>query len=1550
MRIWVIAMVLLLSMSYMVVTDSDSPAVHDAAAPAVHLARGVNSSAFSLNGSFPHHARAQSLFSHLKLTSSAVGDVNGDLFPDAIFASYGAGDVAVYLNSNGTLNMTPALIIGSSDGVFGPTYVSVVDSRIAVACHDSSSTGVDDKERVKLYNVTDPSAPLSLNPPTASTTTPITLVSLAVGDFNGDGMPDIAAAFSSYSPTGTNTSKIAIYYAPFSDGEAPSKTITLGNNISYMAAGDFNGDGRLDLSVITDDGAQVVVYYQNNGGGFNANEATYITTDGAKDILSYDLNEDGIADLAVANSRSGAISIFYGSTSGVPSSPSLSLSAGAGVRAIAAGDFNGDGRIDMLASRGDLATYTYDAPRWLELFAGPFSDGETATKRIFGGYGVLQLRAADFNLDGYPDVLSFASGAVGDRPSLPFVLYQSNGTLGPVSDELLYAGVHPHGLAMGDFNGDGHVDMAVAEPLANETAIFYNQGYGFSVLPDENITIYGQPYELAYGNFVYGVGIVATHLLDGNATLHIFSTNTDINLTTPMNSTLQVRVEDMNGDGAPDIVLTAANNSSAAVYVYLGGRGFHDGQAPNYTLNLTSAPEGLYVINLYGSRYPGLAILYSDAIEIYNQSAPGNFSLVQSIAPTTGYSFTSISTGDYNGDSYTDIVAFEYSSTLGLTRYGLLYQSSSGFGAPQATGSIRGIAATSISGDFNDDGFVDFAAAMNNGRVYVFYFNGTSFSSDYLPACLGPRTLVAGDLNDDGKEDLALSSIGTSVDSVPLEVGVVEVYYQRDFPPVANISAPESIYEGNNITLSGANSTDGVSDQATLNYTWYYLNGAQWDGIGYGMNVSYFAPSQGNYTFKLVVRDKEGLSNFTTCTVRVLDTVPVVNFTHTSAVEGQPVEFRAVIHAYDGIYKILWDMNGDGRWDFVNETVVNYTYPSQGNYSVNLTVIDGDGSVGYVNRTVEVADTAPNASFVYSPRVIYQGELVNFTSTSTSYDPMVNWTWNFGTGVVKYGPNTTYAFPNNGTYYVTLSVRDSDGSVSRVTEPVHVLDTAPEVNFTYTGKYEGQPFHFYANVTSQDPIASYFWDFGDGNYSHEENPVHVYAQNGTYLVTLYVNDSDGSNSSYSRLVVVEDTKPKVCFNYTGAVEGQPTHFYANITSYDGVVYIHWDFGDGNGSDERNPTHVYRENGVYTVTVVVKEADGDEANCTKQVYVKDTSPVVFLKLDTHGKIVEDEKIRLNASGTHAYDGIKKYFWDFTYYDGHFIADVATTAPYVETSYPERGNYTIALRVEDGDGSFTTAFLNITVYNVPPVANFTFTVNKNELVVNASSSHDTPSDLKTLNYTWHFGDGTVGYGMIAVHKYRKPGVYSVKLTVTDNDGAMSNITRVVKITEVPPSPGGGTHMPGGLPWFLWLLVIATALVAVAFFLALKKEKLTVDDVYLIDESGTLIYHATRRLKPDMDEDILSSMLVAIQEFVKDAFKGEEGASLKSMEFGNKKISIHKGKHLILATISSTKLSKKIEEKAAKILEEIEEKYRDVLANWDGDVSAFKGVGDILKKLWD
>jgi len=129
-----------------------------------------------------------------------------------------------------------------------------------------------------------------------------------------------------------------------------------------------------------------------------------------------------------------------------------------------------------------------------------------------------------------------------------------------------------------------------------------------------------------------------------------------------------------------------------------------------------------------------------------------------------------------------------------------------------------------------------------------------------------------------------------------------------------------------------------------------------------------------------------------------------------------------------------------------------------------------------------------------------------------------------------------------------------------------------------------------------------------------------------------------------------------------------------------------------------------------------------------------------------------------------------------------------------------------------------------------------------------------------------------------------------------------------------------------------------------------KILVEDIFLMHNNGCLVAHATRRLKPSMDVDILGSMLVAIQDFVKDAFKDEAKFTLRNISFGDKNVVINKGQWVILAVVLKGKANKYLHNKIRDTIEEIEGKYKDVLSHWSGLIDDLRGCKDIIARIYD
>ncbi len=131
--------------------------------------------------------------------------------------------------------------------------------------------------------------------------------------------------------------------------------------------------------------------------------------------------------------------------------------------------------------------------------------------------------------------------------------------------------------------------------------------------------------------------------------------------------------------------------------------------------------------------------------------------------------------------------------------------------------------------------------------------------------------------------------------------------------------------------------------------------------------------------------------------------------------------------------------------------------------------------------------------------------------------------------------------------------------------------------------------------------------------------------------------------------------------------------------------------------------------------------------------------------------------------------------------------------------------------------------------------------------------------------------------------------------------------------------------------------------------------VDEVFLIHSTGCLIAHATRRLKPDQDDSVLSAMLVAIQGFVHESFKDDADTTLREIAFGKRRMLIDRGRYVMLSIVLGEEKEttpedlERVRAEMREVVLAVETTFADVLEEWDGMVERFRGARDIIARVF-
>lgn len=442
--------------------------------------------------------------------------------------------------------------------------------------------------------------------------------------------------------------------------------------------------------------------------------------------------------------------------------------------------------------------------------------------------------------------------------------------------------------------------------------------------------------------------------------------------------------------------------------------------------------------------------------------------------------------------------------------------------------------------------------------------------------------------------------------------------------------------------------------------------------------------------------------------------------------------------------------------------ITDFTCGDLGPNTVELTVQDVNGLSSSCTATVTVQDndnpviTCPSDITVCSASA--SGSLVSYPTVTATDNCTFTITQTDGSGLTSGS-----MFPI-GTTAQSWSAVDIASNAASCSFNV-IVNASPTADYSYSAACQGEAI-FFTDESSVDPstsIVSWSWNMGDGSGPITlVDPIHSYADLGTYNVTLTVETAEGCVQSASQTVNVTPV-PDASFTFTAACEGSATTFTNTSTIAAGAMNYAWNFGDGGTSSLQSPTHVYAIDGTYTVTLTVTSTDGCDDVTTASVTIND-SPTALFSASTVCEGASTVFTNLSTGG-----GALTYSWDFG--DG---GSSGLTNP--SHTYAADGVYTVTLTATNGSLCSNTHTATVTVNNLP-TADFTFSDGCEGIASNFVNTSTAGT------YTWDLGDGSSSTLTNVNHLYSSFGIYDVTLNVTSAQFCMSSVTQTIEIFDLP-----------------------------------------------------------------------------------------------------------------------------------------------------------------------
>ncbi len=573
------------------------------------------------------------LYTHASVGMVVTGDFNGDGILDLVYQTLGGIDVQ----------------LGNGDGTFQPPLFDAFNSASSIQVIDINGDGkLDLVGEENSAGTTGFYVLLGKGNGTFDSALEVDVSfpgPVIAADFNGDGRVDLVMSRSGGDSLGL-LGKIGIFLGNGDGTFQPERDFGYEPGaIGYIVAADFNGDGKNDVAVTN--GYDISVIIGNGDGTFQfATQAWSVGTDPTP--ITGDFNGDGLMDIATANRTDGNVSILLNRKTNFASA--YDISAGGSSQAVVSDDLNSDGKSDLVF--GDTQGVSVALAR---------NQSFAPTKSYSLAIGdIIAVSTGDLNGDGHPDIVGLAYNCAGNS-KFGVLLGKGDGTF---SRSATYTvGVCPNAIAVADFNRDGHLDVVVSNGgngTYGSVSLLLGNGDG-TLQPATTISVgKNNPAYFAVGDF-NGDGNLDLALINQGqtATVDLLLGNGDGTFR-PLTGAETIgnglarfcAAADLNHDGKLDLAVVTESQ-----VIILLGNGDGTFQSPiGYNVSIYGIAvaiadfDGDGNLDLAVDSSPGST---SGIFSFLSGNGDGTFNTPQIIH--VGVDPLSIATGDFNGDGKPDV-------------------------------------------------------------------------------------------------------------------------------------------------------------------------------------------------------------------------------------------------------------------------------------------------------------------------------------------------------------------------------------------------------------------------------------------------------------------------------------------------------------------------------------------------------------------------------------------------------------------------------------------------------------------------------------------------------------------------------------------------------------------------------------------------------------------------------------------------------------------------------------------------------------------------------